>query len=355
MVPEKPTLGQRINRVIDSVPALRLLRATFESYQKHDASMLSGAIAFYSILSIAPLGVVLFATVGYLFGQEAVEGSLARELRGAVGWQATQMIVDVVRAARQGSGGKLTTIISLVLLLLASSRLFVNLQSAINRVWDVSFNLKGKPTAVAVTIVRRRAMAFSMVGVLGLSTIALLITRTAMSVVFAYLEKWVDLPGFVPVVEFIASVCLLSLVIAAIFRVLPDARIDLRDALLGGLVTSLLLGLGSLVVSTFIARTASPSAYGAAGTAVFLLLWSYYNAQIFFIGAVFTGVWARERGGGIRLMPLAVRLPTNDAELAAECEQLAERQAEASASGSVELPSEKKETRDADDAAPRVA
>jgi len=198
-----------------------------------------------------------------------------------------------------GSGG---TILTLTLLLFGATAVFANLQGALNRIWGVKDD-----SPFIENVLRTRLAAFLMVLSLG----GILLASAVISIVVAWLGPLLAplqsaLP-FVQLAELITSVSLLWLFVAATFVILPDADIHWRDVWVGSLVTAGLLYLGKYGLSAFLARNAFASIYGTAGSVLLGLMWIYFSAQVFFLGAEFTQVWTHHRGRMIRPEGHAVR------------------------------------------------
>jgi membrane protein len=281
-----------------------VLNETWRSFQRHDGPLLSGAVAFYSILATAPLGVFAVVIGGLVLGEDAARGELRVQLEGSVGPQGAEFISDMVLRASEPSATQLASVLGFLFFVVASTRLFSIVQAALNHVWGVriSASLGGKGRALK--LLRKRLISFAMVFVFGGTVLGAVMLKVAL---LATLEVVGGLPPRVwSVIEFFATEAVLTFMVAMLFRLLPDVRISWPDIWRGSVVTAFLSSVGALLVSTYLGWASAGSMYGAAGSLVISLLWVYYTAQIFFLGAEFTGVWARRRGDGVRPLPHAV-------------------------------------------------
>jgi len=282
---------------------------SFGAYQRHDGMLLSSALAFHGLLSLAPLLVFAVAVAGAIFGREAATGELQEQLNRFSEPATARVLVRFVRSAGDVKVGSFAALVSLVVLMWTSTRFFIVLQGALNHVFGVRVKTQsGAIPAVAKRMARRRLVSFGMVGVAsGLLLLSMLVT-VALSAVGSVLE---DLPAwalFVPLIELAVSVLGLGLAVAAIFRVLPDVELSFGNALRGGLLTALMVSLGGQIVGLWLGMASPASSYGAASSVVLFLLWAFWASQLFLFGAQLTAVWAKERGASLRPLPHAVRL-----------------------------------------------
>lgn len=287
----------------------RLLGDAWNCFQAHDVGMLSGAIAFYVLLAMAPFGVIAINIAATVLGEEAARNSLVQFLEVAFGSEQSAYFAEVIARAGERSGGLWVSVASGVFALYASTRLFWMLRAALNHIWGLRSMVPPGFRGLGWRVLRRRLAAFVMVLVFGLALLVLAVLKTGVSLVATYLGG-VDL--VYRVLELLLSVAVLTVVIALVYRLLPDARIQWRDVFVGALTTSLLATAGSFVIGQYIARVVPTSMYGAAGSLVVVLLWMYYTAQILFFGAALTQAWAEHHGSGITPLAHAARLMADD-------------------------------------------
>ena len=290
-------------------PVVDMLRRTWRSYRTHDGRLLSGAVAFHALLATAPLGVLAIVAAGLLVGPRAARGELFDQLSERLGSEGAAYVVRWVEEAARPQSSILATVVSSTLLLLAGYRLFDMLRSALNHVWGVRSHVAIGFRAPGRRELARRALGFSMIFVLG----AAVWVDVILTVALGAMARWVDgFPTLFRWVDHAGSLAVLTAVVTIVFRFLPDVRVSWRDALVGATATSVLVTVGSVAVSYYFERWSPASSYGAAGSVVALLLFIYYTAQTFFLGAEFTRVWADQHGHGMTPLPHAV--PTRDAD-----------------------------------------
>ena len=265
------------------------------NWNRHGASAQSAALAFYTIFSLAPILVVVIAVAGAVFGEEAVRGQIFNEFQGLMGSQAALLIQEVLRSAAQPASGLIATLLGIGTLLFGATAVFVQLQDALNRVWEVA----PKPGAVFTTLLRKRLLSFAILLGVGFLLMVSLVMSAALSALSSRLEALLPVDvELLQVFNFLLSFVLITLLFALIYRLLPDVRLAGRDVLLGAVATSLLFVLGKTAIGFYLGRTTVASAYGAAGSLVVVLLWVYYSSLIFFLGAELTWVWSRHHRAG---------------------------------------------------------
>jgi membrane protein len=269
-----------------------IIKDTATDWGKHDTARLAAALAYYSLLSLAPLLVITIAVVGFFFGADAARGRIAGELAAIVGVQAASSIQSITANARSPSAGVLSTIVGVVTLFFGASGVFGELQTSLNKVWDVA----PKSGRGILGEVKDRFLSFTMVlGVAFLLLVSLVIS-SLLSVLGARFAS--ALPGgelLWQIVNFAFSLAVVSGLFALIFKYIPDAQISFREVWPGAVVTAGLFTLGKLLLGLYLGKAAVGSAYGAAGSTIALVVWVYYAAQILLVGAELTRVWARRR------------------------------------------------------------
>jgi len=280
-----------------------LIKESFKGWKEDGALDLGAALAYYTIFSLAPLLLIVTAIAGLVWGREAVQGQLVGQMQGIVGPQGGQAIQTMVANAGKQGGGVLATILGLVTILFGATGVFVQLQSALDRVW----NVQPKPGAGIWSFVRTRMISFGMILGIGF----LLLVSLVLTAAVAAAGKWATglLPGgetLVNILTFAVSFALITLLFAMIYKVLPDVEIGWRDVWIGAAVTALLFTIGKFLIGLYLAHSTVASTYGAAGSLVVLLLWIYYSSQILFLGAEFTQVYATRYGSQIRPSERAV-------------------------------------------------
>lgn len=282
----------------------KTLKTTFQEWKEDDAQTWAASVAYYTIFSLAPLLVLAIAIAGFVFGQEAARGQLVTQMEGMVGESGAQaMQTMIANASGPGGGGVIATIVSIALLFLGASKVFAELQKAMNRIWEV----RSDPDEGWRGALRKRLTGFAMVLGIGL----LLLAAVALSIFLSNIQQFVgDVPGgaFVwTAINFVVSIAVIGFLFAALFKYVPDVEIEWSDVWFGAAITAVLFAVGKLLLGLYLSYGSVGSAYGAAGSLVVLLAWIYYSAQIFFFGAEYTQVHAKRSGRGIRPDEHAVR------------------------------------------------
>lgn len=284
-----------------------ILKETGADWSNDNATRLAAALAYYTVLSIAPLLVLAVSIAGLVFGEEAAKGQIASELAGVVGPQAGEGIQTVLTHAKSPEKGALGSILGGVVLLFGASGVFGELQSSLNTIWEVA----PKPGRGIWGFLRQRFFSFSMV----LGVAFLLLVSLVLSAALAGLGRVLEgsLPGGAQlwqVVNFIISLSLITALFALLFKVVPDANVQWKDVWVGAAVTAVLFVIGKFALGVYLGRASVASPYGAAGSIIVLVIWVYYAAQILFLGAEFTQVFARRRGARIEPSSHAVPVET---------------------------------------------
>jgi membrane protein len=269
------------------------LREVGVEWSKDDALSLGAALAYYTIFSIAPLLVLIIAIAGLAFGQKAAQGEIVAQIKGSIGDAGAQMIEGMIARASRPSSGLIATVVSLLTMGFGASGVFGQLQSSLNKIWEVQHKRKGGVRGH----LRRRLSAFGMILLIGTLLLVSLAASAALAVVHGWLNEYFPIASRVlPIANFALSFAVITALFAMIFKVLPDADIEWRDVWLGAVVTALLFTIGKSLIALYLGRAGVTSVYGAAGSLVLILLWIYYSAQLLFLGAEFTEVYARRYG-----------------------------------------------------------
>jgi membrane protein len=259
----------------------------------------AAAIAFYTMFSLAPLLVIAVAVAGFVFGREAAVGAIVNEFQGLLGETAGEMIETIVaRAAVEPSRGVVATVIGVVTLLVASIGVFGQLKAALNAIWGVT----PIPGQGVWGFIRDRVLSFAVV----LCIAFLLLVSLALSALISALGNWLGqglslTETLLHLVNFVISILVTTVLFGAMYKLLPDVRMSWRDVALGAFVTAALFSLGKFLIGLYLGRASIVGVYGAAGSLVMVLLWVYYSAVIFLVGAEFTQVYARRKGS--KIMP----------------------------------------------------
>jgi membrane protein len=248
---------------------------------------LAASVAFYALLSLAPLLVIAVAVAAVVYGQDAAQGRLASEIQDIAGSDVARTIQQLIVRAYQPRTRMIATLAGLAILAFGASSMFVELHSAMNTIWHVPRPLDRNNAATVFRLIRVRSYSFA--SVLGIGF--LLIVSLVLNAWIAAMR--IDVPRSA---RFMISYLLIAVLFAALFKIVPDVSLKWSDVALGAMITSLLFTLGKWLVALYFANTEFESTYSAAGSPMVVLLWVYYSAQLFFWGAEFSKVYARTVG-----------------------------------------------------------
>jgi membrane protein len=266
----------------------RLALAAVRAWSADYAPSMGAALSYYALFSIAPLLLIVIGVAGFFFGEQAARGEIYGQLATLIGAEGAHAVEGLVAAARRPQSGVAAMVVGVALLLGGASTVFGELQNALDRIWRAPAPQK---RAGWWQLVRRRVLPYGMV--LGIAF--LLLVSLVLSAIVAGLGRWWGLH----VVDIALSFALITLLFAMIYKVVPQVPIAWRDVWIGAAVTSALFAIGKWLIGLYIGRTSVASAFGAAGSLVVLMVWVYYSAQIFLLGAEFTRLYAEQHGSRV--------------------------------------------------------
>jgi len=269
----------------------KIFKLTGEAWANDRASRLGASLAFYSVLSLGPLLLLVLVAATYIWGGDAARGQIVGEMKGIVGAQAAELIQGVLRVSDETTqrGGIIATVLGFATLLFSASSAFGELQDAMNLIWKVPPR-KGRPIYF---LLRDKFLAFVMVAASALLMLASLILSAVMDTVVRIAGQYVpDLPVIMPVFDFATSIIIITVLFAVMFKVIPDRRISWRGIWPAAILTAVLFIIGKMLLGVYLTHTGVASSFGAAGSLIIIMLWVYYSAQILFFGAEFAHVYA---------------------------------------------------------------
>ncbi|SAK87963.1 putative ribonuclease BN [Caballeronia temeraria] len=260
-----------------------------KQFSENRCAAMAASIAFYSAFSLAPTLVMVIAVAGWIFGPEAARGQLFHQVNGLIGDQAASGVQSIVENAHRSSGTGLAAIISFALLAIGASATFSSLNTALNIVWPMA----GETRSSIITMVRVRLVSFGLVLGVAFLLIVSLVLDTAIQAVGMWL--WANSPFVIvgDVVQLVVGLAILTVAFGALLKFLPDAPVQWRDALVGGLVAALLFSAGKKLFAVYLTHAGTASAFGAAGSLAVLLMWLYFSAAVLLLGAEFSAARAR--------------------------------------------------------------
>ena len=288
-----------------------LVKEAGKDFMADSAPRLGASVAFYTIFSISPLFLIVIALVTFYFDSaEEARKVIGEQITSLVGEKGAETINSIINQPEKEKHGIVATIIAVVTLLLGSTGVFMELQQALNRIWEVEVKSGGGIWG----FVKHRLLSFAMVLTIGFLLLVSLLLTAGLSAMGKYIGSYI--PAFEAVsqvLNFVVSFGVITVLFAFIFKYMPDVRMPWKDVWMGAAITSLLFALGKLGLGMYLAKSTTANAFGAAGSLVVVLLWVYYSAQILFFGAEITQVYAKQRGSKV--------VPTKHAKLKAEEEQ----------------------------------
>jgi membrane protein len=285
-----------------------ITKKTGIAWNNADPFRQSAVVAYYAIFSIPALLVIVIALAGLAFGREAVQGEISAQISSAMGEKTAEQVEDIILKSSEQKTSIIATIISVITLILGSTGVFSQLQTSLNQIWEVKVTAKKK----WLKTIKDRLFSFGLV----LSIAFLLLVSLLLTAGLEAFSDWIKnhLPDFMlfvfKVLNFIISFGVMSVLFALMFKILPDAKVRMKDVWIGAMATTLLFILGKFLLGIYFAKASPGSAYGAAGSIVLIMLWVSYSCMILFFGAEFTKQYTLHYGGEIT--------PKRDAELISE-------------------------------------
>jgi membrane protein len=279
-----------------------LIKESFMGWWWSEAGLHAAALAYYTILSLAPLLIISIAIATPLFSEAAIEGKIVTALQSHIGQEAAVVVQEIMKNSPTLSQSGFATIITGLFLLYGASGMFRQLQNSLNMMWGIVSQADTIYQSL-FTLAKHyllSALAVLIVGFVVL--VSLFINAVWLAVPEQYLRTLPNYDDLVPLIRFIASPLLFMMIIAVIFKTLPRAKIRWRDVGPGAAVTALLFWIGSYVIGFYLSHSTWTSIFGAASSLIALLVWVYYSAWIFLLGAKFTQVYADKYG-----VPIAPR------------------------------------------------
>jgi len=291
----------------------KFLKDTFTNFSKGDPVVYSASIAFYTMLSLPGMIILIINSAGTLFGEEAVSGKLYEQINGIIGSEGAATVQRIVENASQSEDSTLATIISIATLLVSATTVLVSLQKALNRTWGV----RAKPESKWwLKILLDRIFSLAMLISLGLLLAVSLILDTLISLLRDYLNQtFGELSVYLLWgINTLLSLGLATLIFALVFKILPDVKIRWRDVWVGAIITTLLFVAGKFLIGFYLGQSKMASTYGAASSFVIILFWVYFSSIIVLFGAQCTQVYARLFGKQLEPSRYAVKINSAQAE-----------------------------------------
>ena len=265
-----------------------LIKTTVIAWSDDYAPSMGAALAFYTLFSIAPLLLIVLSITGFVFGAEAARGEIAGQLQNLMGEQSALTVQALLQNVNKPTDGLVASIIGVLLLLIGATTVFGELQSALDRIWRAP---ERPPIRNIISYLRSRLLSFGMIFGIGFILMVSLIFSAALSAVSQWVslqfKEWLFILYSVNLVfDFVMTTAMFAL----IYKYIPSVKIRWGEVWIGALITAALFTVGKFLIGLYMTKSAVASGFGAAGSVVALLVWVYYSAQIFLLGAEFT--WA---------------------------------------------------------------
>ncbi|MBV9248762.1 MAG: YihY/virulence factor BrkB family protein [Acetobacteraceae bacterium] len=271
---------------------LSMIKESSVAFIDDEALTRGAAIAFYTVTSIGPVLFIVVAIAGLAFGEDAARGAISSELGGLMGQQSANLIETAIKSAARSSSGILPAAIGIITLVITASGVFTEMQQTLNVIW------RAEPTGTTVSrLIRARAASLGLVAALGFLLLVSLVVSALLTALSDHIDAYLPFGHLIlRLLTLLVSFGFIALLFGAIYKILPDRRIEWHDVMIGAVVTAFLFSAGKLLIGLYIGSSSMASSYGAAGSLIVVLLWIYYSAQIFLLGAEFTKVYAARRG-----------------------------------------------------------
>lgn len=272
---------------------LHVLRCAVTEWIEHRAASKGAALAFYTLFSIAPILVLVIAIAGFFYGTEAAQGELLAQLRGLVGHQGAEAIQLVLAGARDEESGRLATLVASALLLIGATSVFAELKASLDDIWKVP----APPDLSWTDLLRTRLLSFGLILVLAFLLMVSLVVSALLAVLEDYLGGlWKEATVLLSWIASAIGFCVIAVLFGVIYKMLPRIKLSWKDVVIGALGTAAMFTLGKYAIGLYIGNSGVANSFGAAGSMIALLLWVYYSAQIFFLGAEFARQYALQLG-----------------------------------------------------------
>jgi membrane protein len=264
-----------------------LLTRTFSAWNTHEAPRWGAALAFYTILSLAPLVVLSITIAAFFFGRSTAQHQLLGQIGNMIGREGSDAVKEMIEQAKSPARGAFASLFGVITLLFGASGVFGELRSALNKIWDV--DTQGEDGLLG--IVKERFFSFGMVLAVGFLLLVSLVISTALAGLGKFFGGSLPLPEVaLAAINFVISLIGITVLFALVFKFVPEMEIGWKSVWMGAVFTAFLFSIGKLLIGLYLGKAAVASSYGAAGSLMAVVIWVYYSAMIFLFGAEFTHV-----------------------------------------------------------------
>jgi membrane protein len=286
--------------------ALPLVQGATELWLERNAFQHAGALAFYTLFSLAPLVIIVVAIIGAVFGDDAARGQVSATIRELVGPQAAVAIEDAVASSRVETAGLLPTVLGVGALLFGATTVFAQMQASLNTFWGVI----ARPSRSGLAVfVKTRLLSLGLVLIIGFLLLTSFLMSVGIIALIRFAESWIPVPPLVvATTDLLLSLTIATLLFATIFKILPDVILEWRDVWRAAMITAGLFVGGQYLISLYLTTMAPASTYGAAASLVLVLMWVYYSSLIVFFGTAVSKMSILQRGDEVVPKRTAVRV-----------------------------------------------
>jgi membrane protein len=275
----------------------RFIKQVVVEYFADNVIKYSASLSYYTTLSLAPLMIIVMAISGFFFGKEAIRGEVYHQLNGLIGKDAALQIQEIIQNIHLSRDTPFATIISVLILLIGVTGIFGEIQDSLNKIWG----LKTKDHKVWWKLLMDRLISFSLIISLGFVLAVSLVLSALVSALGNKINELLLGTGdtILFIINNLLSIGITMVLFAAIFKILPDAKIKWKDVFVGAFITAILFTIGKVAIGYYLGKSNLGTVFGAAGSVIILMIWIYYSSAILYLGSVFTKVYATNYGGKI--------------------------------------------------------
>jgi membrane protein len=269
---------------------MKLVKQTLSEYSTDEVPRRAAALAYYTVLSLAPLVIICIAIAGLFFGHDAAQRQIVEQMSSLFGEQGGKAISEVAQAGQRPAAGMLASIFGMVILIIGATGVFGELHETLNKMWEVDVK------SGFLEQLKTRFFSFTMILGIGFLLLVSLVVSAALAAAGKYLGDTLPFSEtLMQIFEIAISLAVITCLFTIIFKYIPQTYVAWKAAGIGGGITAVLFIVGKFLLGLYIGKATFISSYGAAGSLVAILVWVYYSAQIFFLGAEFTQVYAKKR------------------------------------------------------------
>jgi membrane protein len=287
-----------MSRIFERIKGFtQVLKKTFSKLNEHNPFNISTTIAYYAIFSMPGLLVIIVNVAGYFFGTDAVTNQISTQIGGLVGGDAAKDIQGIIANASMAKDSTLATVLGVVTLIFGATGVFYQVQQILNEIWEV----KPKPKQKIMRLIKDRLFSFGLILIVGFLLLISLVLSAALSAVSDWVSAYISdaLTVLFHALDMIISTAVITVLFAAIYKFLPDAKVKWRDVWIGALLTAVLFVIAKFALGLYFGKSNPASTYGAAGSVILIMLWVSYAGIILLFGAEFTKVYADAHGEAI--------------------------------------------------------